>query len=139
MLLIGVALPGESHHLLVQLIESTLRTYQRTASAFFYTRSGTAFGRNGQAEVVEIFSIRHLALVRALTFGFGDGRNIRNPQLLPQLRTHGTIYMQIETSGFGDEESSPALIASSFSQLHWNFVGLDPIRERNYTSISSDA
>lgn len=34
----------------------------------FYTRAGSGFGRNGQAEVVEAYSVRHLARMRATTF-----------------------------------------------------------------------
>ena len=109
----------------------------------FYVRSGISFGRNGEAKVVEVYSIRHLACVKALTFGFGDGRHLRNTQLLPQLRVDGPIYMAIETSSFdgeNGERTSPPLIASSDSKLHWNFAGIDQISTRGgiSTFISAD-
>jgi hypothetical protein len=65
----------------------------------FYTRSGTAFGNNGEARVVEAYSIRHLARIKAETFGFGDGYHIRNGHLLRNLSVSGPIYLAISTSG----------------------------------------
>ena len=109
----------------------------------FYTRSGKSFGRNGEAKVVEVYSIRHLARVKALTFGFGDGRHLRNAQLLPQLRLDGPIFMAIETSNFDGgegERKRPPLIVSSDRKLHWNFAGIDHISTYggSNTSISDD-
>jgi hypothetical protein len=109
----------------------------------FYTRTGSQFGRNGEAKVVEAYSIRHLAKVRALTFGFGDGRNFKNTQLLPQLRAQGTIYMAFETARFGEDKgrSSPSLVASSDCKLHCNFaagVGSYSVGGCNSTFISPD-
>ncbi|KAL9608475.1 MAG: hypothetical protein Q9167_006695 [Letrouitia subvulpina] len=71
----------------------------------FYTRRGSKFGKTGQAEIVEVYSIRHLARVNTLTFGFGDRCYIRNIRLLPQLRARGPIYMAIETSSFDGEDA----------------------------------
>jgi hypothetical protein len=108
----------------------------------FYTRSGTAFGKNGEAKVVEAYSIRHLARLRAVTFGFGESRYLRNTRLLPQLRARGPIYMAIETPGSrGDdsERDSPALVASSDRKLHWNFAGIGPISRGDDSSISISA
>lgn len=93
----------------------------------FYVRSGTAFGKNGEAKVVEAYSIRHLATARALTFGFGNGRHLLNVRLLRPLRVRDPIYMAIRTSGFGDGDdrrSSPPLVASSDRKLHRNFAGI---------------
>ena len=108
----------------------------------FYTRSGAAFGKNGEAKVVEAYSIRHLARVRAVTFGFGDGRHLRNTRLLPQLRVRGPIYMAIETSSFDGEDGqrkSPSLVASSDRKLHWNFAGIEEVSSRGGSSISISA
>ena len=109
----------------------------------FYTRSGSSFGRNGEAKVVEVYSIRHLARVKAVTFGFGDGRHLRNTQLLSQLRVDGPVFMAIETSSFDGgegERNSPPLVVSSDRKLHWNFDGIDYISAYggSNTSISDD-
>ncbi|OCK78347.1 hypothetical protein K432DRAFT_394863 [Lepidopterella palustris CBS 459.81] len=103
-----------------------------------YTRSGSAFGKGGEAKVVEVYSIRHLARVRAVTIAFGDGRHLRNTRLIKELRAQGTIYMAIDTSSFdGDdaERNSPPLIASSDKKLAWNFEGIDEITTRGGPNI----
>lgn len=100
------------------------------SECLFYTRSGTAFGRGGQAKVVEIYSIRHLARIKAFTFGFGDGRKIRNTWLLSHLRVKGPIYMAIDTISFDsgtDERHSPPVVASSDNKLDRNFAGINTI------------
>jgi hypothetical protein len=93
----------------------------------FYVRSGTKFGRNGEAKVVEAYSIRHLACARAATFGFGDGYHMRNMHIIEHLRLKSPLYVAIETSSFGgneDERYSPPLVASSDRKVHWNFSNI---------------
>jgi hypothetical protein len=90
----------------------------------FYTRSGTAFGKNGEAKVVEVHPIRHLGRVRAVTFGFGDGRHLRNTQLLGQLWAHGTIYMAIETSSFRGENGGKKSVLLWLLRLTRSFTGI---------------
>jgi hypothetical protein len=115
----------------------TASSYLRSAGllsedseSLFYTSSGDPFGRNGEAKVVEAYSIRHSARVVATSFGFGDGRHLRNVQLLSPLRTSGPMYMAIDTANFGEakgEHNSPMLIASSDLDLHSNFAGISTI------------
>ncbi len=96
----------------------------------FYVRSAARFGRGGEAKAVEAYSIRHLACARAETFGFGDGRKLRNVRLLRQIDLRAPIYMAIDTSNFTDDDTSrhsPPLIVSSDGSLHWNFSGIDKI------------
>lgn len=93
----------------------------------FYVRSGTKFGRNGEAKVVEAYSIRHLSCARAETFGFGDGYHMRNIHLLEHLRLKSPLYVAIETSSFKGtdyERNSPPLVASSDRKVHWNFSNI---------------
>ena len=109
------------------------------SECLFYTRSGAAFGRNGEAKVVEAYSIRHLARLQATSFGFGDGVHMRNTRLLPQPRIKGPIYLAIETSSFSrdDDEQlqySPPVLVSSDKKLQWNFAGIDSISSRGATS-----
>ncbi|KAF2471322.1 uncharacterized protein BDR25DRAFT_368132 [Lindgomyces ingoldianus] len=107
----------------------------------FYTRDGTPWGKSGEAKVVEAYSIRHLARMRAVTFAFGDGQHLRNTCLHRPLRVRGTIYMGINTSDFGGEgigRGSPPLIVSSDKKLHWNFDEIDIMRSGSNISISPD-
>ncbi|EXJ69394.1 uncharacterized protein A1O5_07430 [Cladophialophora psammophila CBS 110553] len=108
-------------------------TLSEDSEYLFYVRSGKKFGRNGQAKVVEAYSIRHLSCVKAESFGFGDGYQMRNVCLLPHLRLQGPTYMAIDTSSFGGDDhqrNSPPLIVSSDERLHWNFAGIDSITSR---------
>jgi hypothetical protein len=94
----------------------------------FYSRKGSSFGKRGEASVVEIYSIRNLDRMRAVTFGFGDGYHLRNTQLIRPLRIQGSVYIGIDTSSFGGDDNSrysPPIIASSDHKLHWNFQGIE--------------
>ena len=94
----------------------------------FYSTHGSRFGRNGQAEVVEAYSIRHLARMRAHTFGFGDGYHLRNTNLISPLRFEGAIYMTIATASFDgpdDGRRSPLVLASSDKKIQWNFADVE--------------
>ena len=94
----------------------------------FYIGEERGFAGNRQTKVVEAYSIRHLARMRATTFRFGDGRYHRNTQLLSHLHIARPVHMVIETHGFGgeqDEEHSPSVIASSDKELQWNFANMD--------------
>ncbi|KAK6499550.1 hypothetical protein TWF506_004179 [Arthrobotrys conoides] len=104
----------------------------------FYTRSGTAFGKRGQAQVVEVYSIRHLACVKAVTFAFGDGHHMRNTQLIRPLRVKGSVYLAITTSSFDEDgDPSPMLIASSDGKLQRNFAGLGTVYSGASTSLGT--
>jgi hypothetical protein len=116
------------------IYSSSVGLLSEDSECLLYTRGGSTFGHHGEARVVEAYSIRHLARVRAETFGFGDGRNLRNGHLLRQFRVADPMYLAISTSSFGDDEGereSPCLIASSDKRLHWNFAGLDTARLSN--------
>lgn len=103
----------------------------------FYSRKGSSFGKRGESSVVEAYSIRNLARMRAVTFGFGDGHHLRNTQLIRPLRNQGPVYIGIDTSGFGGDDNnrySPPIIASSDHKLHWNFQGIEYV---NFLSLCS--
>jgi len=118
-------------------------TLSEDSENIFYSRSGSKFGKGGEAKVVEAYSIRNLALVKAVTFGFGDGRHLRNTRLIRPLQIRGPVYVAIETSSFGGDDNerySPPIIASSDRKLHWNFSDIDQItsRDGSNTFISAD-
>ncbi|KAH8802938.1 hypothetical protein F5884DRAFT_803753 [Xylogone sp. PMI_703] len=93
----------------------------------FYSRRGSGFGKRGESKIVEAYSIRNLARVRAVTFAFGDGHHLRNTGLIRPLRIQGPLYIGIDTSSFGGDDNSrnsPPVIASSERKIHWNFHGI---------------
>jgi hypothetical protein len=61
----------------------------------FCSRKGSSFGKRGEASVVEIYSFRKLARMRAVTFGFGNGHHLRNTQFIRPLRIQGPVYIGI--------------------------------------------
>ena len=104
----------------------------------FYSRKGSSFGKRGEASVVEAYSIRNLARMRAVTFGFGDGHHLRNTQLIRPLRIQGPVYIGIDTSSFGGDgnsRNSPPIIASSDHKLHWNFHGIEYVNSPSVFSL----
>ena len=103
-----------------------------------YTRSATPFGKHGEAQTVEAYSIRHLALGYAVTFGFGDGYHLRNVYLLSPPRTHSTMFMAINTASFHHDDQgrdSPPLIASSDGKSHSHFSGIHLDEKTAQTNI----
>jgi hypothetical protein len=44
----------------------------------FYTGRGNKFGGGGEGKVVEVYSMRNLVKLKAMTFSYGDGRHLRN-------------------------------------------------------------
>jgi hypothetical protein len=104
----------------------------------FYSLEGSSFGKSGEASVVEAYSIRNLARMRAVTFGFGDGYYIRKTQLIRSLRIQGPIYIGIDTSSFGGDDNSknsPPIIASSDHKLHWNFQGIGYVASSRFSHV----
>lgn len=108
----------------------------------FYTRDGDRFRFDKEIKAVEAYSIRDLTRMKAVTFSYGDGRNIRNIRLLDPLRVSGPIYMAITTSGgFDDIRNSPMAVASSDGKTNWHASGLDKIvvyGDNGNASISPD-
>ena len=69
--------------------------------------------------------------MKAFSFGFGDRRQIRHTEILPQIRINGPVYLKIDTYSFdgsNDERNSPPVIASSDRKLQWHFAGIDHSR-----------
>ncbi|KAF8350991.1 hypothetical protein F5887DRAFT_1193386, partial [Amanita rubescens] len=74
----------------------------------FFRRRGGKFGRAGQAEVVDAYSIRTWQVVKSWTFGFGDGHHIQNPTLIRPSAIDKPIWCSVDN----------IICSSSRSQFH---------------------